>query len=98
VVVPRTNGISGFHITGVVMIVDSGSGKGQKVSLKFHNPLGIDWIDGNVPPTEARSTSTTGAKTGSNGSMSRGLKGGRNPSIKKSSSKLQSSIVQIDPM
>ena len=65
-VVPGTNGITGFAITNVVETVDLGSGEGLKVSLKFHNPLVVDWIDGNVPTTEVGSTGATGIKSGSN--------------------------------
>jgi len=80
VVIPRTNEIARFTISGVVVTIDWGSGEGPEVSLKFHNQLVINGIDGNVPTTKARSTGTTGAKIGSNGFVSGGLKGGRNPS------------------
>jgi len=90
VVVPRTNGIAGFTFTSVVVTVDWGSGGGPNVSTKIQNLLVIDGIDGNVPTNEAGSTGTTGAKTSSNRFVSRGLKGGRNLSVKKSSSKIES--------
>ena len=97
-VVPRTNRIAGFAITGFVVTVDWGSGGGPKVSTKFHNPLVVNGMDGNVPTKEIGSTGAMGTKSGSNGFVSGGLKGGRNPSIKKSSDKLESSIVQTDSM
>jgi len=98
VVVPRTNGIVGFSIDGVVMTINWGSGGGPKVATKFHDPLVVDGVDGNVPTIEGGSTGTMGAKTGSKGFMSRGLKGGRNPSVKKSFGKLESPVVQTYPL
>jgi len=66
------------------------------VSLKSHDSLVIDGIDGNVPTTKAGSKGTMGSKIGSDGFISRGLKGGRNPLVKKFFGKLESSVVQID--
>jgi len=80
----------------VVVTVDWGSGGGPKVSTNFHDPLVINEMDGNVPTKEIGNTGAMGTKSGSNIFMSRGLKGGRNPSVKKSSSKLESSVAQTD--
>ena len=35
---PRTNGLTGLAIKGVVLTIDWGSGGGPKVSKKSHNP------------------------------------------------------------
>lgn len=96
-VVPGTNGIARFSITGVVVTVDWGSGGGPKVSLNSHYPLFIDKIDGNFPTIGVGSTGTTGSKIGSDSFVSGGFKGGRNSSVKKFSSKLELSVVQTDP-
>jgi len=55
-------------------------------------------MDGNVPYKETGSTGAMETKSGSNGFVRGGLKGGRNPSVKKSSSKLELSVSQIDSM
>jgi len=39
---PGENGIVGFTIKGVVLIVDWGSGGGPKVSKMSHDPLVVD--------------------------------------------------------
>lgn len=80
----------------MVVTVNWGSGGGPKVSTKFHDPLVVDGMDGNVPTKEIGSIGAMRSKSGSNRFMSGRLKGGRNPLVKKSSSKLEFSIVQID--
>jgi len=95
---PGTNGIAGFAIRGVVLSIDWGSGGGQKVSKKSHDPLVVDGMGGNVPSEDKGGTSAIGTKSGPNEFMIRGLYGGRNPLVKKSSSKLESWDVQIDSM
>ena len=96
-VVPGTNGIAGFAIDDVVVTVNWGSGGRPKASSKFHDPLVVDRMGGNVPTTKAGSIGTAGSKIGSDGFISRGFKGGRNPSVKKFFGKLESSVVQTDP-
>jgi len=66
VVVVGTNGIVGFDINGVLVTVDWGNGGGPLVSTKFHDPLVVDGLDGNVPPTEIGSTGVIRTKSGSN--------------------------------
>jgi len=95
-VVPRTNRIPGTTINGVVVTIDWGSGGGTNVSTKFHDPLVVDGMDGNVTTKETRSTGAMVTKSGSNEFVSRGFKGGINPLVKKSSRKLESLVVQID--
>lgn len=64
------------------------------MSTKFHDPLVIDEINGNVPTKETGSTGATGTTIGSNGFVSGGLKGGTNPVVKKSSGILELLVVE----
>ena len=70
---PRKNGIGWFSFRGVVLTVDWGSGGGPKVSTKFHNPLFIKGMDGNVPTKDTGGIGATRTKSGSNRFMIGGL-------------------------
>ena len=90
------NGIAGFVIKGVVLIVDWGSGGGPKVSKKSHDLLVVDRMGGSVPTEDKGGTNAMGTKSGPNGFVIKGLYGGRNPSVKKSSRKLELWDVQTN--
>ena len=82
----------------MLVTVDWGGGGGPKVPTKFHGLLVVDRMDGNVPTKETRSTGATRTKSGSNGFVSIGLKGGRNLVVNKSSRKLEFLVVKTDSM
>ena len=66
------------------------------MSKKSHDPLFIDGMGGSVPIEDKGGTNVTRTKGGPNRFVIGGLYGGRNPSIKKSSGKLESLDVQTN--
>jgi len=66
------------------------------VSKKSHDPLVTDGMGGSVPIEGKGGTEATGTKSGPKRFMIRGLYGGRNPAVKKSSGNLESLNVQTN--
>lgn len=66
------------------------------MSKKSHDPLVVDRMGGSVPTEGKGGTDATRTKIVSNGFVIGGWYGGRNPAVKKSSSKLESWDVETN--
>jgi len=93
---PRTGGIAGCAIRGIILTIDWGGGDGTKVSTKSHYSFVVDGMGGVGQTEDIGGINATRIKSGPNRFVTKGFDGGLKPSVNKSSGKLESSDVQID--